>query len=301
MRIPPLIASALLLSFLWLPARAGCQTPRASFELATDWFGGVYVPAAIDGQRLKLLVDTGGADSMLTVSTVASLGLSSLPIQSHRITMYGGLRLTKFVRVGDMQVGSAPSRPSTFYVMPDNRIPYALSGTLAPDFLSHYDVEFDFANARMKLFAPGTCPQSAYWTTDPSGHADLTPNPTHHIIAPVEIDGHTVVALLDTGASRSDLSLETARQLFGAAMSPAALQPATSADAGPGLFTYPFHTISIGGVKVANPDIVLVPDAISRRPPQTPRLILGMDVLRQLHLYISYSENRLTLTPADAR
>lgn len=303
MRTKILIASALLLLSAGLPAWGGGCRPdqHTGFDLETDWYGGVYVPVGIGGQRMKLLVDTGGATSMLTDSTVASLGLLPQPIRTHRVTMYGGLQLTSYVRVGDVQVGAAPINPSTFYVMPDNRIPYALSGTLAPDFLSRYDVEFDFANARMSLYAAGACPEHAYWTKGPSGSVSLTPNPTHHIIAPVEIDGHTVMALLDTGASRSDLSLETARQLFGAALNQAGLKPSTTADAEPGVYTYPFHSISIGGVGVANPDIVLVPDSISRRPPRTPRLILGMGILRRLHLYVAYSQNRLTLTQAGAR
>ncbi len=303
MRVHILLASAMLLLCSSLPAWGGsCRSDQhTGFVLETDWYGGVYVPVGIEGQRMKLLVDTGGATSMLTDSTVASLGLFPQPIRTHRVTMYGGVHLTNFVRVDGVQVGSAPSNPSMFYVMPDNRIPYALSGTLAPDFLSRYDVEFDFANARMNLFAPGACPEHAYWTSGPSGSVGLAPNPNHHIIAAVEIDGRTVMALLDTGASRSDLSLETARRLFGAALNPAALRPATAADTEPGLYTYPFRSISIGGVNLANPDIVLVPDAISRRPPRTPRLIIGMGILRRLHLYVSYSQNRLTLTPAGAR
>lgn len=303
MRVQNVFASLALLLLSVSPAWAGsCRsTPHTGFELETDWYGGVYLPVGIAGQRMKLLVDTGGATSMLTDSTVASLGLSPQRIRTHRVTMYGGLQLTNFVRVGDVQVGNAPISPSTFYVMPDNRIPYALSGTLAPDFLSRYDVEFDFANARMNLFPQSACGDRAYWTNGPSGSVRMAPNDTHHIIAPVEVDGQTVMALFDTGASRSDLSLETAQRMFGAAMKPSALRPATGADAEPGLYTHAFHSISIGGVTIANPDIVLVPDAISRRPPRTPRLILGMGVLRRLHLYVSYSRNTLTLTPAVAR
>lgn len=303
MRIQIVFASIALLLLSVAPAWGdACRSPQhTAFVLETDWYGGVYVPVGIGAQRMKLLVDTGGATSMLTDSTVSSLGLAPQPIRTHRVTMYGGLQLTNFVRVGGVQVGSAPVNPSTFYVMPDNRIPYALSGTLAPDFLSRYDVEFDFANARMNLFPQGACGEHAYWTNGTSGSVHMVPNDTHHMIAPVEIDGQAVIALFDTGASRSDLSLETAQRMFGTAMNPGTLRPATGADAEPGLYSYPFHSINIGGVTIANPDIAIVPDAISRRPPHTPRLILGMGVLRRLHLYVSYSQNVLTLTPAGAR
>ena len=286
MRVRALIAAATFLLPM-VPAHAE-QCRPASFVLETDWYGGVYIPAGIGGQPMKLLVDTGGATSMLTDSTVSSLGLSRYPLRGASVTMYGGLRLNSFVRINSVQVGDLAATPSTFYVMPDSRIPYALSGTLAPDFLSQYDVEFDFPNARLSLFPPGCAP------IDPRSSSTIMPDNVHHIVVPVQVDGSTVVALLDTGASRSDFSLETARKLFGPGTG---LRPATGADVEDGLYKHSFRTLSIGGVSIANPDLVLVPDGIARRPTGSPRLVLGMGVLRRTHMIVSYSRNLLALTP----
>ena len=285
MRNPLLIAcaAALLLS----SARADSCRPT-SFVLETDWYGGVYLPVGIGGEPMKLLVDTGGATSMLTDSTVAALRLNREPIPE-RVTMYGGLRLDSFVRINSVQVGGLSAAPATFYVMPDNRIPYALSGTLAPDFLSRYDVEFDFPNARMNLFAPGCA------GGDPRASVPISPDNVHHIIVPVKVDGRIVEAMLDTGASRSDFSLETARKLFGAALN--GLRPATGADVENGLYTHPFRTLTIGDATIDNPDLVLVPERIARRPANSPRLVLGMGILRRTHMVVSYSRMLLALTP----
>jgi predicted aspartyl protease len=284
----PLLATAAAALLLLTGAQAD-QCRPASFVMETDWYGGVYIPAGIGGQPMKLLVDTGGATSMLTDSTVSALGLSRYPLREH-VTMYGGLRLDSFVRINSVQVGGLAATPSTFYVLPDNRIPYALSGTLAPDFLSRYDVEFDFPNARLNLYTPGCAP------IDARASVPIAPDNVHHIVVPVQVDGRTVMALLDTGASRSDFSLETAQELFGPGVS-GGFRPATGAHVEDGLYTHPFHTLSIGGVTVMSPEIVLVPDRIARRPAASPRLVLGMGVLRRTHMTVSYSRNLVMLSP----
>jgi hypothetical protein len=68
-------------------------------------------------------------------------------------------------------------------------------------------------------------------------------------------------------------------------------------------YRYPFKMLALDGVTISNPDIVLVPDKVSGRHHCRfcgPDLILGMGVLRQLHLYIAYKEKRLYVTAATA-
>ena len=57
--------------------------------------------------------------------------------------------------------------------------------------------------------------------------------------------------------------------------------------------------MSFGGVEVSNPDITLIPDRKAQLGPQAPDLILGIGILRQLHLYIAYREKKLYLTAAS--
>jgi hypothetical protein len=62
---------------------------------------------------------------------------------------------------------------------------------------------------------------------------------------------------------------------------------------------YPFKTMSFGSVSVSNPDITLVSEKKSKMLNWGgPRLLLGMGILRRLHLYISYKEETLYVTPA---
>ncbi|MDE2500567.1 MAG: aspartyl protease family protein [Alphaproteobacteria bacterium] len=301
---PPLFSWVVCFLWLALPAQATslCRADlKASFELGTDWHGGVYVPANVAGKRLKLLVDTGGTFSMLTENTVASLGLYRERIQIPRMAMYGGYQLNRFVRIGEVQIGSITVDTGGFLVMPDARIPAELSGTLAPDILSRFDVELDFARARFNLFSPNHCDgQTLFSATGAVTQVPVQLDAQHHIIVPVQVDGRSMTAYLDTGATRSEMSLEAAERIFGLGQNSAELRPLNEPDSEQGTVRYPFKSLSIGGVTVNNPYLPLVPNRLSRRSSGGPPLILGMTILRHYHLYIVYSERYLYLTPATA-
>jgi hypothetical protein len=66
-------------------------------------------------------------------------------------------------------------------------------------------------------------------------------------------------------------------------------------------------------LQVANPRVVLISDLAleASLPPQTtgtrltggmglPHVLLGLDILKNLHLYVAYKEKMLYITPADA-
>jgi hypothetical protein len=96
------------------------------------------------------------------------------------------------------------------------------------------------------------------------------------------------------------MSLETAERLFGIdAKSLQALPTPISGTEGL-TYRYPFKSVTFSGenesgVTVNNPDILLVPNALSHAPGVT---IIGMGILRQLHLYIAYREHKLYVSQA---
>lgn len=66
--------------------------------------------------------------------------------------------------------------------------------------------------------------------------------------------------------------------------------------------------MEIGGVTIDNPVLLLLPDLVANAGHRTrpgslirvenglPDVLLGMNVLRRLHLYIAYKESRLYIT-----
>lgn len=147
--------------------------------------------------------------------------------------------------------------------------------------------------------------------TWPTGRTIHTPkfrfasNSAGHINFPVTLDGKDVRATLDTGASRSVLGLEAAEDTFSFDEKNASLKVLGTTRSGHS-YKFPFNTLLfgeagavLGSVTVINPDLILVSRSDSRLP-GSPDLILGMGVLRQLHLYIDYKEKKLYVTAASA-
>jgi predicted aspartyl protease len=297
--------AALLLAMLSaVPCAAAdnepCRLTRAaSLDMSTDSSGGQMVPLTMDGRILNLLVDTGGIDSMLTEAVVDSLKLRVAPLPDRHVILFGGYRMDRFAVGHDIDFGGLKAPYKEFIIMPDGHLPEGVDGTLAPDILRAYDDEFDFVAAKLNLFLSNHCQTNmTYWTK--GEHAEIRIEQDHfgHISFSVLLDGKKIRATLDTGSSRSVLNLEAAEDLFGFTQSDPALKPTASTAYGHA-YTYPFRTLNFSGVSVANPDMTLIAsrdEGMSGGPP----LILGMGILRQLHMYIAYREQVLYVTAASA-
>jgi hypothetical protein len=81
-------------------------------------------------------------------------------------------------------------------------------------------------------------------------------------------------------------------------------------------YLHSFSKLSVGGIDIKAPRLLLVPDVMNRNADRSPlarsrarrhndglvlpELTLGMDVLKNLRLYISFSEQALYVAPAAA-
>jgi len=293
MRFCHLAAAAVVLAAT--PAAADdCSLIRiVSVEMQVDAEGGVTVPMTVSGRTVNMLVATMSIDSMLTRSTAAALGLSPVSLGHDYLVMFGGHRIDSYVTAHGIDFGGLKTPSMNFLVMPDGRMPPGVGGTFAPDILRAYDDELDFANNRLSLYSPVHCPGApAHWSNAPVSALDVVFDDDDHIALPVTLDGKALLPRLDTGASRTILSLEAAAEIFEFDGKSRLLQPDTDPDLGGRIYRYPFKSLAFGGVTIENPDIVLVPDAQSRFPGGH-RFVIGMNILRRLHLYIAYREKKL--------
>jgi hypothetical protein len=263
--------------------------------------GHVSVPMTIAGQPVRMLIDTGGVFSMLTPPTVETLDLRPEFIPLARIRQYGGLTIDHYVTAHDVSLGGVKGDKFDFLVMPNHGYSPDIGGLLAPDIMRNYDADFDFANHAFKLFSPEHCEgRVVYWTHDPYGTVEFSPNEFGQMTVPVTLDGHEIRAMIDTGAYRSTVSLETIEDDFGIDEKNPDLRFLPDSKPDRPRYHYPFKTLSLQSITVNNPDLMLVPDAQSKLRTGEPRMLLGINVLRQLHLYIAYHEHTLYVTPASA-
>ena len=191
------------------------------------------------------------------------------------------------------------------------------AGVLAPNVLKNYDLDLDFGSNRLSLLSPDHCDGKViYW---PAGAVAVVPMQvmrSGHIFVPVALDGKTVNAVIDTGAPTTMLMMPAAETDFGLTMGAPDTPRAAALPDRPGAVTYEhkFASLNFGGVSVSNLKVVIIPDFLKNTAagPQLgsrlagnsshehlPDLLIGMNVLRHLHVYIAYREEKLYITSTD--
>jgi predicted aspartyl protease len=286
------------------PAHAddSCTLQRIlKLDMSTTRDGHVSVPMTIGGKTVRMLVDTGGVYSMLTPPMVAELGLRPQIIPLSRFRQYGGFTIDHYVAAHDIALGGLHGAKLDMLVMPEHGYAPDTDGLLAPDIMRGYDADFDFANATFSLFSKDHCEgHVVYWTHDPYGVVEIRMNDAGQIIVPVLLDGKEIRAMIDTGAWHSAASLETVEDEFNIDEKNPDLHLIPGENPAHPRYRYPFKTLSFQSVTINNPDLALVPDSQSKQPYDAPKILLGINVLKRLHIYVAYGEHKLYVTPVDA-
>jgi predicted aspartyl protease len=275
--------------------------------------GRIYTPVKIGGAPKSMLVDTGGFFVEITPDTVGEMNLDT----RHTALAIIGV-------AGDTTSLVANASSMDFLIMPDNQLlsddVSDAAGIIAPSFMRNYDVELDFAGRRLNLLSQDHCAgKVVYWPADKVAIVPIRLNSDGHIEFQVQLDSKTLTAILDTGATNSVLNLEVAQDVFGIRGGDAHT-PETGhlTGANPAkTYIHRFKTLSLEGIAVNNPTLDLIPDII-RTKMRDPRdtlsedtrlrdparkttlddMILGMDILRRLHVYIAYREKKLYIPRA---
>ncbi len=302
-----------------LPIQAAATDCRlkllTSLEMSYDAAGRPLVPVTLEGQDAKLLIDTGGAFGDLTWQAVDQLKLHRDHIQALQIFLLNGERALYMAHAHDLHLGRLVAKEYPFIVLPADWDHPGAIGSLAPDILSTYDLEFDFGANKLNFISPEHCKgQVMYWTQQLYVALPLHIDRGHKASVDVTLDGKDMEAEIDTGASGSVLRLDEADAVLRRPMRSSELvRTGTGKDNGLDYYRYPFKLLTIGGIAVQNPDLVIATDKLGevRQPEEidrngedalhAPPMILGMNVLRKLHLYIAYKEEMLYATGADTR
>ena len=326
MRCTPLLALSLFVIAGIGTAVAGEACPplqvSASVSIEPGYDDRPYVPVRIDGTPEYMLVDTGAAFTAVTESVSDKLDLTHRQSKLKFVGVAG--KVTSTVAHGALTIGNLYASGMDFMLMePMRALPSGaeLAGLVGSNILRAYDVEFDFGNRKVNLLSQDHCEgRVIYWPSDRIAVIPMDINSSGHIIVPVELDGHRLRALLDTGSNVSVLNLETAEATFG--LKPGTPDTPAVGDLGNAkgvkLYSHRFGSLSLEGVSVSNPDMTIVPDLL-RGKLHNPRdslegdtrigdpnteigmsdVILGTDILHHLHVYIAYRERKLYISAAQ--
>ena len=267
------------------------------------------IPVTVNGSPKRFLLDTGGIYTQLTPRAASDLNLT---IQSNATPIFNASgNLSKgFAKVDTFELGGMSSSNVYLRISPSN---FDADGLIAPDLLNHYDVEMDFAGQKLNYFLSDHCPGKViYWPHTDAAKVSITLADKRWIKVPVTLDGKEFLAIIDTGATSTTISTKTALDSFGLAPGSPGMEPAGNINGDSNLASY-FHTFSaltLDGITIKNLRMIVMPDRMTGADAglpkpypgarlEMPELILGMDVLKHLHLYFAFDEHNLYVTSAD--
>ena len=262
------------------------------------------IPVTVNGTTENFIFDTGGFFSQIGPAAAASL---HLPVQTGGRELYDVRgTISRDEAVADsFTLGQVTLAHVALQLSPNvgafDGSP--IDGILALDMLSGADAELDFGSDTLKLFSADHCPGVGVTWKPPATAIVPIVLARNHITVPVMLDGHEFQAVIDTGASDTALTETAAKRIFGLTPGDANTQRYGELNGDPALPTYIhwFKALTFGQVSVGEPGVLVIPDDKSRARQDLaiPDLILGMDVLRNLHIYLAMDERKMYVTPAS--
>ncbi len=262
----------------------------------------MFVTAAIGGQPVRLLVDTGAERTVLTEAAVARLGLAHDPHHMTRSFGIGGSSTNWDADIPGITLGRTRfpvEHVAVGHFSIDHVSGPSADGLLGADILLAFDMDIDGAAHRLTLYRVRRCPDAVPPWREPAIPINGVEARRDRLLVPIALDGVTGMAILDTGAQAtaigmgmagrlglSEASLANDRKIMahGAAPSPVAVH------------VHQFHELVIGGdLRIEDPTLAVVPNESGIGD-----ALLGGDFLRNRRVWLSFATRRLFVGGAVA-
>ena len=286
-------ALAALMAAFCVPASAA-DPPHCKVALIAEWpvslrYNQPVVEGLINGKKVGIMLDTGSFASILTKDAAERMGLGTWMTNQRVVGIGGDSRIT-ITNIEELRIGDAMRRNLRVRVAGER--PFrGVDFILGEDFFKHVDVEFDYAKRIVRLFEPRDCEGAwlGYWDRNA---VQVPIDEPDRIILSIMVNGREARTELDSGASRSLMSLAFAAKI-GITPDTPGVQPASCAygmgEARVSQWVAPLDTVAIGGETVRNVHMYMAnfyPDigALRDRPPE---LLLGADFLQSHRVYVS--------------
>ena len=229
------------------------------------------VPTAtvlLDGAPVSMVLDLGAQISVLSEDVVDRLHLARDPTALPTISGVGGSNTRWAATVDRLTLGSLALDRKRMEVAPIAAIggQRSIEGALGLDVLQKYDVDWDLPNRLVTLNAPSGCDGPP-----PGWPATATEVPLRHPLGgggnipgllqlAMQVDGHAVLAMLDTGAGVSLIAPATAVALEGSGSGSgvSVMLAGVGSDTPTGRF-HRFGSISVGGDTLHDWPMVVAP------------------------------------------
>jgi clan AA aspartic protease (TIGR02281 family) len=299
-------ARALACALLAPVAVHAAEAPRCTYvevgDMPLKYVGQGLVPAVdgvIDGVPAVMLVDTGAFDTTLTMNAVVKRDLAMHMTGRYADGISGFSRLYA-ARVGEFAIGPVKStrKQTNLLVIGETAFTPAYDALVGAPFLLQADMEFDLRAKRMKFFRPMNCSKDkslAYWKEDAVAvpfefTRDESPNPHFTVL----VNGKELDAIIDTGASRSFLTLRAAKRLGIDMQGKDITRMGFSTGIGSDRAAHwlaPVNTVEIGGEIIRDAELGVV----DVQSDLNADLLLGQDFLRAHRVLFAMSQRKVYL------
>ncbi len=306
--------AAMLSALAALPAQAGekCTLPQiAALSLKPLGDGQYALPVSIGGAEHDFVLGLNNPFSVVSGALADRLGYKTSRLPAGIGAALNGEEMMRQVSIGELAVGS--SHAKDFHML---RADKALEGSGADgvvglDLLENFDVELDLKAAKLNLFSQEHCPGNVvYWSRD-YAEVPFKTDASGHVSFAMTLDNEKLTVDLDTREGLALMGNKTLRRLFD--LTPSSPGMIAETQGTTTFWHYPFKTLSIEGVTIADPHVAILAQDGPECRPEThwvdgreqrcfgeSDLHLRAPVLRALHLYFAFKEKTLYVTPADA-
>lgn len=271
-------------------------------------FDGTYllVPVRLGSLQSSFVLDTAAGGIVVSPAVQTSLGITKTSdadvVGAGGNASYKSIELPSFSVARQERKGWGATVIDLARFKKNKGEPYG--GILGNNFLSEYDVEIDMPEGRMRLHSP-MAPGSAPLGFEAAAAVVNKAESKGFIIMEVLVEGRPVTAILDTGASRSVVNWNAARQA-GVTLQSAGLRRGEKPIGGLGAKAAETHFYRFNDIKAGqtafSPDEVRVADLeifkVLGLGGKKPAMLFGLDMLKDRSLFVSYSTNRVYFAPA---
>jgi len=252
------------------------------------------VPVELNDHRVPFVFDTGAALTTLLPEGVKALGLQTDLLRSSRGVGIGGETQSSNALLARLRVGTQDVRnltlPVASHTMGEGRrVP---AGLLGADFLRASEIDLNLPENRVVLYDRRRClagepPWSGAYDTVP-----LQVLPNGWLRLQVRLNGQALPAILDTGASSTLVSPDTARSV--GVPEKVLSGPAAGKALGLGTEQLELRTWQGASLQVGEERLDGLTLAIAPLPAEASfKVLLGQDYIASRRLWISYATQRL--------
>jgi tetratricopeptide (TPR) repeat protein/predicted aspartyl protease len=220
------------------------------------------IDARINDKDVRFEVDSGAFYSMISAASAAELNLKlKAAPYGMRVSGIGGITKPSVATVEVLTLAGIPVRNMQFLVGGSlGTLDGGSAGLLGQNVFGVSDVEYDFANGKIRFIKSDNCPHAmlAYWVgggqpysvVDISEMSDYHP----HITGSAYLNGTKINVTFDTGASTSILSLRAAERAGIDPKSPGAVDGGSVGGVAGAMRSYiaTFHSFKVGDEKIQN-------------------------------------------------